>query len=88
MRTPSRSFSVTRSAVIQRISNPTCSIGALYGNIVCFISGFRGHCLFWAVDDPEHFPEWVYPLRGQDMIDAIQHRIETAMTHFQVSDKP
>ena len=46
--------------------------------------GIRAHCLFWDVDDYTHYPDWVYPKRGQDMIDAIHHRIDTAMPHFQL----
>ena len=46
--------------------------------------GIRAHCLFWDVDDYLHYPDWVYGLRGQDMVNAIHHRIETAMPYFQV----
>ena len=46
--------------------------------------GFRAHCLFWDVDNPENFPDWVYSAYGQEMVDHIHHRIDTAMPYFQV----
>ena len=52
--------------------------------------GFRAHCLFWAVDKWVHFPDWLYPKVGKAMVNAIRHRISTAMKHLQVniSSKP
>ena len=46
--------------------------------------GFRAHCLFWDVDSPGNFPDWVYSAYGQEMVDYIHHRIETAQLYFQV----
>lgn len=46
----------------------------------------RAHCLFWAVNDTIHYPDWVYPLRGGEMKDAIDHRLETAMTYYEVEN--
>ena len=45
----------------------------------------RGHCLFWAVNDTYHFPNWVAPLRGDEMKEAIDHRILTAVSHYEVN---
>jgi hypothetical protein len=36
------------------------------------------------VDDPEHFPDWVYRLGPAEMMTAIYHRLDTAMSHFKV----
>ena len=46
--------------------------------------GFRGHCLFWDVEDDSHYPDWVKPLAGQDMVDAIYGRLESAVNHYRV----
>ena len=46
--------------------------------------GIRAHNLFWNVDDEVNFPDWVYPLEGKSMVEAIKHRIDTAMPHVQV----
>ena len=46
--------------------------------------GVRGHCLFWAKNVSEHFPSWVYQLRGDDMKEAINHRIESAVNYYDV----
>ena len=44
----------------------------------------RGHNLFWAVGEDYQIPNWVKPLKGDDMREAINHRIATAVTHFDV----
>ena len=44
----------------------------------------RGHCIFWAVNGEYQVPNWVKPLRGDDLREAIDHRVETAVTHFDV----
>jgi hypothetical protein len=46
--------------------------------------GVRGHCLFWDVEDDSHYPDWVKPLTGQDMVDAIYGRLESAVNHYRV----
>ena len=46
--------------------------------------GFRAHCLFWAKDVPELHPPWVYSAYGQEMVDHIHHRIDTAVPYFKV----
>ena len=46
--------------------------------------GFRGHCLFWDVEDDSHYPDWVKPLAGQDMVVAIYGRLESAVNHYRV----
>ena len=46
--------------------------------------GVRGHCLFWAKNVSGHFPSWAYPLRGNDMKAAIDHRIESAVMYYDV----
>ena len=45
----------------------------------------RGHNLFWAVGEDYQIPDWVKPLKGDDMREAIDHRIATAVTHYDVS---
>jgi GH35 family endo-1,4-beta-xylanase len=47
--------------------------------------GVRGHCLFWDVEDDSHYPDWVKPLTGQNMVDAIYGRLESAVNHYRVS---
>ena len=44
----------------------------------------RGHCLFWAVNGEFQIPNWVKPLTGDDLREAIDHRVTTAVTHFDV----
>ena len=44
--------------------------------------GFRGHCLFW--DVPGNNPGWINGLSGQELVDKVHHRIDTAMPQFQV----
>lgn len=44
----------------------------------------RGHNLFWDVDDTGNYPGWVYGLYGQEMVEAIQHRISTTIPYFTV----
>ena len=44
----------------------------------------RGHNLFWAVDGGFQIPDWVKPLKGDDMREAIDHRLETAVPHYDV----
>ena len=46
--------------------------------------GARGHNLFWAVGKDSQIPNWVKPLKGDDMREAIDHRIATAVTHYDV----
>ena len=45
----------------------------------------RGHCLFWEVNDTYHLPNWVAPLRGDEMKEGIDHRILTAVSHYEVN---
>ena len=47
----------------------------------------RGHNLFWAVDGGFQIPEWVKPLHGDDMREAIDHRIDTAVPHYDVRNR-
>jgi endo-1,4-beta-xylanase len=47
--------------------------------------GVRGHCLFWDVEEDSHYPDWVKPLTGQDMVDAVYGRLESAVNHYRVS---
>jgi GH35 family endo-1,4-beta-xylanase len=47
--------------------------------------GVRGHCLFWDVEDDSHYPDWVKVLTGQEMVNAIYHRLDTAINHYRVS---
>ena len=47
--------------------------------------GFRGHCLFWDVDSPTNFPDWVYAAYGEEMVDHILHRLDTALPYFRVN---
>ena len=44
----------------------------------------RGHCIFWAVNGEYQVPNWVKPLHGDDLREAIDHRVTTAVTHFDV----
>ena len=44
----------------------------------------RGHNLFWAVDGGYQIPDWIKSLQGEDMKEAIDHRISTAVTHYDV----
>ena len=44
----------------------------------------RGHCLFWAVNGEFQIPNWIKPLTGDDLREAIDHRVTTAVTHFDV----
>ena len=44
----------------------------------------RGHCLFWAVDSGTHIPDWVKEYSGQELVDLVQHRIDTTVPLFQV----
>eukprot|EP00095_Tigriopus_kingsejongensis_P006836 maker-scaffold82_size396747-snap-gene-2.25 protein:Tk06836 transcript:maker-scaffold82_size396747-snap-gene-2.25-mRNA-1 annotation:"endo- -beta-xylanase a precursor" len=44
--------------------------------------GIRGHCLFWDVGESFNFPNWVFGLRGQELIDAVHHRIDNAVPYF------
>ena len=44
----------------------------------------RGHNLFWAVDGGYQIPDWIKSLQGEDMKEAIDHRISTAVTHYKV----
>ena len=46
--------------------------------------GFRGHCLFWDVDGNGNIPDWVHSKQGDDLVETIHHRIDTAMPMFQV----
>jgi GH35 family endo-1,4-beta-xylanase len=48
--------------------------------------GVRGHCLFWDKEDDNHYPDWVKELTGQDMVEAINHRLDTAINHYRVRD--
>ncbi len=47
--------------------------------------GVRGHCLFWDVEEDSHYPDWVKPLTGQNMVDAVYGRLESAVNHYRVS---
>jgi endo-1,4-beta-xylanase len=49
--------------------------------------GVRGHCLFWDVEEDSHYPDWVKPLTGQDMVDAVYGRLESAVNHYRVSPR-
>ena len=46
----------------------------------------RGHNLFWAVDGGYQIPDWIKSLQGEDMKEAIDHRISTAVTHYDVKN--
>ena len=52
----------------------------------CLSNGMkaRGHNIFWAVGKDYQIPEWVFPLKGDDMREAIDHRIDTAVRHYDV----
>lgn len=40
----------------------------------------RGHCIFW---EPEKWqPRWLRDLTGDDLRQAVEHRLESAVTHF------
>lgn len=40
----------------------------------------RGHCVFW---EPEKWqPRWVRSLSGEQLRQAVEHRMESAVTHF------
>merc|ERR1719481_960861 len=41
----------------------------------------RGHALLWS--KKSNNPSWVWNLYGQDLIDAMYDRVETAVTHYQ-----
>merc|ERR1712126_4142 len=51
----------------------------------CLSNGLRarGHNLFWAVGEDYQIPDWVMPLTGDDMREAIDHRIDTAVRHYE-----
>ena len=49
--------------------------------------GVRGHNLFWAVGKDYQIPDWVKNLKGDEMREAIDHRITTAVTHYKVKKK-
>ena len=46
--------------------------------------GVRGHNLFWAVGEDYQIPDWVKNLHGDQMREAIDHRITTAVAHYDV----
>ena len=46
--------------------------------------GVRGHNLFWAVGKDYQIPDWVKNLKGDEMREAVDHRITTAVTHYKV----
>ncbi|XP_059087514.1 anti-sigma-I factor RsgI6-like [Tigriopus californicus] len=81
-------FAVTENAMKWRLWEPEYDNFNSYGveNMLKWLEakgwGVRAHCLFWDVDDNLNFPDWVYGLRGQEMIDAIHHRIDTAVPYF------
>jgi hypothetical protein len=37
------------------------------------------------VEEDSHYPDWVKPLTGQDMVDAVYGRLESAVNHYRVS---
>lgn len=46
--------------------------------------GVRGHNLFWAVGQDYRIPDWVKNLHDDEMREAIDHRVTTAVAHYDV----
>ena len=44
----------------------------------------RGHRVFESVNSVNTIPDWVKPLRNEDLRSAINHRVTTLVTHFDV----